>query len=121
MPATWRRGPAAPAAAASRSCAHLPHFAARRWMAGDDVPHQGRVPPNGACRWCGAEIRWVGHRRTGDRRPVDLLPEPARPAVLGSQHRDVVLIDLDTFLYADEAGDRTGLLRYRPHHVGCPN
>ncbi len=81
---------------------------------------QGRLLPNGTCQWCGAEIRWVGHSGTDERRPVDLLPELTRPAVLNPKHRNVVLIDLDSFLYEEEAGDRVGLLSYRPHHVACP-
>lgn len=88
-------------------------------MTGDGAAIQGPVPPNGTCRWCGAEIRWVEHPRTRERRPVDLLPELTRPAALNPKHRNVVLIDLDHFLHPEEFEDRAGVLSYRPHYVGC--
>jgi hypothetical protein len=110
-PAPGRRKPFEPASATLHPA---------RQTVEDNIAPRGPVPPNGTCQWCGAQIRWVGHPRTGERRPVDLQPELTRPAVLNPKHRNVVLIDLDSFIHEEEAEGRAGPLSYRPHHVGCP-
>lgn len=77
----------------------------------------------GTCRWCGADIMWLKHPKTGKLAPIDLHPVPGGNIAVDTKHGTYTVISRDELTLFDttRADEDANPNLHLNHYVTCSN